>query len=205
MKKSTAGKMNLSVASNIMKQINSKVGGESLRVDMPASIKSSLPMIIGIDVCHSGKYSVVGFCASIDKSFNRYYSNFLAQRKYQEIIKKDLDYCLDQALKAFQQANKNQLPSKIIIYRDGVGEQMREQIIENEITQVREILKSKYNSATGPPPITLIVVNKRINQRMFAKASDGQTMINPPPGSIIDSKLVENQSTKCFDFFLVPQ
>jgi len=81
---------------------------------------------------------------------------------------------------------------------------MREQIIEKEITQIKEILKSKCNTASDPPPVTLIVVNKRINQRMFATGSDGRTMINPPPGSIIDSQLVENQSSSCFDFFLVP-
>jgi len=49
-------------------------------------------------------------------------------------------------------------------------------------------------------------VNKRINQRMFIQSRDGRTVENPPPGSIIDSKLVENQDgNKRFDFFLVPQ
>ena len=33
--KSTASRMNLSVASNIMKQINTKVGGESIRLKWP--------------------------------------------------------------------------------------------------------------------------------------------------------------------------
>ena len=40
---------------------------------------------------------------------------------------------------------------------------------------------------------------------MFVEGRNGQVE-NPPPGSIIDSHLVENQSeNKCFDFFLVPQ
>jgi len=51
-----------------------------------------------------------------------------------------------------------------------------------------------------------VVVNKRINQRMFVHGPDGKSVDNPPPGSIIDSNLVENQtSNQCFDFFLVPQ
>jgi len=107
--KNTAYKMNLSVASNVMKQINSKLGGESLRMHMPACVTSSEipPMVIGIDVCHSGKNSVVGFCATTDQSFNHYYSNFLVQKKYQEIIKQDLDFCMDKALKSFKEKNKN--------------------------------------------------------------------------------------------------
>lgn len=52
--KQTAGRMNLSVASNIMKQINSKVGGESLRVKFPQFMDTEKVMVIGIDVCHAG-------------------------------------------------------------------------------------------------------------------------------------------------------
>lgn len=53
-----------------------------------------------------------------------------------------------------------------------------------------------------PPKITLIVVNKRINQRMFVK--DSYDTKNPAPGVIIDSHLVENvDENKRFDFFLV--
>ena len=66
--KQTARKINLSVASNIMKQINSKIGGESVRMKMPEFMSSNKVMVIGIDVCHAGKKSVVGFCASTNQS-----------------------------------------------------------------------------------------------------------------------------------------
>ena len=69
---------------------------------------------------------------------------------------------------------------------------MRDQIIDKEISQFREVLRRLYTNATGPPPITLVVVNKRINQRMFVR--DGSRVNNPPPGSIIDHGLVENQN-----------
>lgn len=63
-----------------------------------------------------------------------------------------------------------------------------------------------YNKVSGIPPVTLIVVNKRINQRIFIKDQHGDKVHNPPPGSIIDSNLVEHQkNNQCFDFFLVPQ
>jgi hypothetical protein len=54
------------------------------------------------------------------------------------------------------------------------------------------------------PALTLVVVNKRISQRMFIEDRDGR-MNNPEPGTIIDSHITENNdANKCFDFFLVP-
>ena len=83
---------------------------------------------------------------------------------------------------------------------------MRNQIVEREVKQFKDCLKTLYNKVTGVPPMTLVVVNKHINQRMFVQGADGRTIENPPCGSIIDNTLVENQDgNKCFDFFLVPQ
>jgi len=90
-------------------------------------------MVIGIDVCHAGKKSVVGFCASYNKHQTKYYSDIIIQPKGQELIKKDLDRCLLNAIKEFKCNHDGEPPSKIIIYRDGVGEQQREQIIDKEI------------------------------------------------------------------------
>ena len=38
-------------------------------------------MLIGIDVCHSGRQSVVGFAASTNKAMSQYYSEFIVQPK----------------------------------------------------------------------------------------------------------------------------
>ena len=68
---------------------------------------------------------------------------------------------------------------------------MRKEIIYKEIQQFKEALKSLYNTVTGIPDITLVVVNKRINQRFFTEGRNG-SLDNPPPGSIIDSDFVEH-------------
>lgn len=91
-------------------------------------------MVIGIDVCHAGQKSVVGFAASTNPQCTHYFSDIIIQKKNQEIVKKDLDRCLVDAIKQFAENHKGSYPSKIIIYRDGVGEQMRDQIIAKEIT-----------------------------------------------------------------------
>lgn len=199
----TAKRLNLSVASNIMKQLNQKTGGEHIRVGLPKAVTAAKTMVIGIDVCHAGKHSVCGFAASTNTACTSYYSDFIIQPKNQELVKRDLDHCLKGALQEFA-ANENAMPSKIVIFRDGVGEQMRTQIERKEIGQFREVIAKHCNKA-APPAITLVVVNKRINQRMFLGGKH-KALDNPQPGTILDKQLVENNDgNKQFDFFLVPQ
>jgi hypothetical protein len=62
-----------------------------------------------------------------------------------------------------------------------------------------------YNKSAKKPAITLIIVNKRITQRFFVDNGQG-SLINPPSGCIVDTKLVENEdSDKEYDFYLIPQ
>ena len=84
----------MSVASNIMKQINSKIGGESVWIKLPQFMNTSKVMIVGVDVCHQGKNSIVGFNASTNRYCTSFYSDVIIQAKNQEIVKKDLDRCL---------------------------------------------------------------------------------------------------------------
>ena len=79
--------MNLSVASNIIKQVNSKTGGESVRLKLPIFIKETPTMTIGIDVCHAGRLnSVVGIVATTNLSLTSFYSEIILQSKHQEIV-----------------------------------------------------------------------------------------------------------------------
>lgn len=136
----TCQKLNMSVASNIMKQINSKIGGESVRVKLPSFMDTSRTMIVGIDVCHASKNSVVGFVASTNTHCTNFYQDIICQPKNQEIVKKDLDRVYGNALESFKQLN-GEYPEKIIIFRDGVGDAMRKQIIDNEVKQLRSVLE----------------------------------------------------------------
>ena len=61
----TCFKMNMSVGSNVLRQINSKLGGDLYNIDFPKEISPNT-MLIGIDVCHQGQKSIVGFCATIN-------------------------------------------------------------------------------------------------------------------------------------------
>jgi hypothetical protein len=50
-----ARSFNASKASNIIRQMNSKVRGDLFTMKFPEVIEASRTMLIGIDVCHSGR------------------------------------------------------------------------------------------------------------------------------------------------------
>ena len=82
---------------------------------------------------------------------------------------------------------------------------MRQQVLQQEITQLRQAINEVYNKAAKKPCLTVIIVNKRITQRFFVEDENG-AYVNPPSGCIIDKGLVENQSSDVeYDFFLIPQ
>ena len=115
--------MNLSIATNVLRQMNSKLGGDLFNLSFP---KELLPntMLIGMDVCHSGPTSIVGFCASINKELSQYYSEKICQKRGQEIVDKQLKEALKRAMGCFAERHGD-FPDHFIIYRDGVGDAMR--------------------------------------------------------------------------------
>ena len=180
-----ARKFNLSKATNILRQVNSKIGGDLFQMKFPESLAKKRTMLIGIDVCHSGPNSIVGFSASTNKEMSQYYSEHITQQKGQEIVQKNMQEALKKAMQVFARNHKNEFPTNFIIYRDGVGDAMRDQVLSTEIPQIESAINELYNKATSKPFITVVVVNKRITQRFFVKDEKGY-LRNPPSGCIID-------------------
>jgi len=84
------------------------------------------------------------------------------QRKGQEIVETRMKDSLKKAIEVFAKHHNRQLPTNFIIFRDGVGDAQRDQVINKEIQQFREAFAELYNRAGALPKITLVVVNKRI-------------------------------------------
>lgn len=63
-----------------------KVGGVPWVVDRNYSALglSEFTAVVGIDVCHSGKKSVVGFTMSINPTFSRYFNTVRIQKNGNE-------------------------------------------------------------------------------------------------------------------------
>ena len=95
------------------------------------------------------------------------------------------------------------MPKHIFIYRDGVGDSMRKQVIDQELAQLDKIVALEYGLGADnveeetkqeAPEITLIIVNKRVRQRFFQQTqqNNGSNFIdNPPQGTYVDNGFVE--------------
>src|SRR3990167_9431272 len=64
--------------------------------------------------------SVVGFCASTNRYYTKYFSLVKFQPAGQEVVTA-LGECMEQALLNWQAINGS-FPARVIVYRDGVGE-----------------------------------------------------------------------------------
>ncbi|GAB1290212.1 Piwi-like protein 1 [Apodemus speciosus] len=169
----------MAIATKIALQMNCKMGGELWRVDMPLK----LAMIVGIDCYHdttAGRRSIAGFVASINEGMTRWFSRCVFQDRGQELVD-GLKVCLQAALRAWSGCNEY-MPSRVIVYRDGVGDGQLKTLVNYEVPQFLDCLKSVgrgYN-----PRLTVIVVKKRVNARFFAQS--GGRLQNPLPGTVID-------------------
>jgi hypothetical protein len=72
-----------------------------------------------------------------------------------------------EAINAFAKHHAGEFPTNFVIYRDGVGDAMRDQVLQAEIPQFEAAINKLYNKAAVAPEITVVVVNKRISQRFF--------------------------------------
>ncbi|XP_073404629.1 piwi-like protein 1 [Dendrobates tinctorius] len=185
----------LSVCTKIALQMNCKLGGELWSVEMPLE----KTIIIGIDCYHDtlqGRRSIAGFVASTNKQMTRWFSRCVVQDQRQEIVD-GLKFCMQAALHAWTKLNKD-LPQRIIIYRDGVGDGQLKTLVNYEIPQIIDCIKSAGQNYS--PKLTVVVVKKRINARFFAVM--GGRLQNPPPGTIVDSEVTRPE---WYDFFIISQ
>lgn len=89
-------------------------------------------------------------------------------------------------------------PTKVIIYRDGVGDGQLSHCSKYEVPQFEATLK-EFNITDCT--VCFVVVQKRINTRMLA-TKDGNHFDNPLPGTILDHSVTRRN---LYDFFLVSQ
>ncbi|MCL4124178.1 UNVERIFIED_CONTAM: hypothetical protein GTU68_054529 [Idotea baltica] len=156
-------------------------------------------MVCGVDVYHDAVHkgnSVVGFVASLNDSLTRWFSQAMFQRPGDEIIH-GMKLSLLEALRKYYEIH-HCLPRSIIIYRDGVSDGMLNLTKEHEIPQITSIFG---NFEAYDPKFYFVVVQKRINTRIFASLS-GRGIENPPPGSIVDHTITKRH---WYDFLLISQ
>jgi hypothetical protein len=70
---------------------------------------------------------VVGFCASTNAAYTKYYSTVTFQGVGREIVEQLVE-CMFKALENWRIINK-QYPANVIVYRDGVGEGQFQEVV----------------------------------------------------------------------------
>ncbi|XP_026198317.1 piwi-like protein 1 isoform X1 [Anabas testudineus] len=185
----------MTVATKIALQMACKMGGELWSVEIP--LKQL--MIVGIDCYHDtigGKRSIGALVASLNQSMSRWFSKCVLQHKGQEIMD-GLKIALTGALKDYLKFN-NSLPSRIIVYRDGVGDGQLQGVVNYEVSQIIDSIKSMGHDYV--PKLSVVVVKKRISSRFFAHING--KVSNPPPGTVVDSEVTRPE---WYDFYIVSQ
>uniref|UniRef100_A0A673H1T9 Piwi-like protein 1 n=1 Tax=Sinocyclocheilus rhinocerous TaxID=307959 RepID=A0A673H1T9_9TELE len=182
----------MTVATKIALQMNFKMGGELWSVEIPLRQL----MIVGIDCYHdtaAGKRSIGALVASLNQGMSRWFSKCVLQNRGQEIID-----ALKGSLQGAYLKYNNSLPSRIIVYRDGVGDGMLRSVVDYEVPQIMQSIKTMGQDYE--PKLSVVVVKKRISSRFFARI-DGK-IANPPPGTVIDTEVTRPE---WYDFFIVSQ
>lgn len=180
-------------------QIQAKLGAELWKMQ-PSQVFGEGTMVIGMDVFHDtankGK-SVVGFCATINSRFSKYYSTSTMQNIGQEITP-TIGKLFKEALDAYKTA-RDSYPHTIVFFRDGVGEHQVKSVQLTEVPGVLAIIAETHlTDPTFNPNLIFTVVVKRISAVFTVLGTPGNAS-NPPPGTLITSQVVPETG----DFYLV--
>ncbi|XP_064073590.1 piwi-like protein Ago3 [Vanessa tameamea] len=184
-----------SITQKILLQMNCKLGGTLWTISIP--FKTA--MVIGVDSYHDAarkRRSVCSFIASYNQTMTHWYSKAVFQERGQEIVD-SLKSCLVDSLKHYLRVN-GRLPDRIIIYRDGVGDSQLKLVQQYEIPQMQ--ISFSLVGETYKPSLTYVVVQKRINTRIFMKT--GKEFANPHPGTVVDHDITRRD---WYDFLIVSQ
>lgn len=213
------------ICGNTLKQILAKLGYQNWRVDiaqhLPPSEKKTA-MFIGVDVSHDkllkgvyggsrGRRSTVGFTASRNATYHAYNSYISYQDPDTEFITEGTRL-MKAALQGYHTENKA-YPSSVIVYRDGVGDSQLTTFVRQEIG----LYKDAFASLNINPKLVVIVVQKRVNLRLFTacpvyarqaqrcpianKCQGRDKYHSPMAGTIVDNDIT---SAMLSDFYLVP-
>lgn len=130
--------------------------------------------------------------ATLDKRMTKYYSAVTAHANGDE-LSNDLSDNIRKAAEAYRQVNRA-YPTRIVIYRDGVGEGQVPQVLEREVEEIKKSLDKLYNGSNYK--MCFIIVTKRLNTRLFFNNN------NPITGTVVDDVIT---SPIKYDFFIVSQ
>ncbi|XP_074358310.1 protein argonaute 16-like [Apium graveolens] len=201
---------------NVLLKINSKLGGTNSLLAIEAAacipvIKNTPTMILGLDIIHgsAGRLDAPSIAAVVGSHtwplISRYRAAVRTQSSKAKMIESlfkpssngvDDDGIMRELLNEFEKTNGRN-PSQIVVFRDGVSESQFNQIINNELGQMKKAYE--YRSGGNLPKFTLIVAQKNHRTKLFRAGSTNDTV---PPGTVVDTNIVHPIN---YDFYLCSQ
>jgi hypothetical protein len=194
---------NKQYCANLSLKINLKLGGTNLTLGNQLLLINEQPTIVfGADVTHpgigeDGKPSIAAVVASMDRAVSRYAANVRVQGSRQEIID-DLKSMVKEHLQNFR-VSTGFIPTRIIFYRDGVGEGQFAQVTQSEVKAIKDACHEL--SPTYNPALIFTLVQKRHHTRFLCvNPSDADRSGNVPAGTVVDTPTLINPSL--WEFYL---
>jgi eukaryotic translation initiation factor 2C len=193
---------------NVAMKFNQKLGGVNHTVELSKmSPLDDQTIVFGIDVTHPSPGSaetapsIAGVVASVDKNFSQFPASMRTQKGRQEMVAELKDMIVER-LELWRKRNGGRLPSKVIVYRDGVSEGQYRIVLEDEYPSFVEAFKQLYGAANKHPKMSMIVVGKRHHTRFYPTREEDtdQKTGNAQPGTVVDRGVT---GEKLFDFFLL--
>jgi aubergine-like protein len=206
----------LSVVSNILIQMNTKIGGISCVADFQEEIKKQNLMVVGVDSSgyeEGGKlFQNISFCASLDEYFTNYVN------KKTTVTIEDYDNTnlpianfMETALAEYFKIHKK-FPGGVIIYRQGISHGQKN-YLKSEIEQLQKIFNGESEQKSYKDikiKYYYVLVNKKPTLKFFEESTynkknrnnDKGIYDNPDSGLLICDKLISSDK---FEFYIQPQ
>ena len=194
-----ARSQNLSYWSNILKQMEAKLGAQPFTITVNPVFNKNITMIIGIVISRIGKNKIRIVMTS---SYSQGLCNYLTQIKDTDFNDKEsvLLYMIQNAINYIRKLHD--IPKFIIIYRLGGNERQTEKIYHEEVTSFMYFFSNENKFFNGNIPLwSFISINKKTELKFF-EIKDNRNLINPPIGTVIDTEVTNDDY---YEFYLQPQ
>lgn len=167
----------MTVATKVIIQMNAKLGG----VPWMVQIDHDDLMVVGYDICRDSKDRSKSYGAMVATMNMKLMQNYFTAVDFLTSGQQLSDNFGTNILKCVHEYGKQhgKFPTKIVVYRDGIGEGQINYVKEHEVKDIQAKLKPAYKNV--PFQLGFLSVSKKINTRFFTT-----NKTNPSPGTVVD-------------------
>ena len=195
--KQNVNKFSMSYYSAVLNQMVVKAQGELFEIKFCDKLTKGKSMIIGIEFSRFKDKVKYHISASYNNNLNKFYNDGKSAN-IKENPTDALLFLIKNALDYFSQYNKNILPDTIIIYREGIYNDLsNDKFVKNEITEIEKFFSGNYKE-NYKPNLTIFNVNKKTNLKFFEKL-EKNSYKSLPIGTCIDEEVT---TPEIFEFYL---